>query len=330
MDIFNRLKIAIMLLVLIVCAGTSGYVLINDYAPLQALFMTIITISTVGYQEIKPLTPAGEVFTIFLIIGGIGSALYTLSLVFEFIVEGHFSGYMRRRRMETRIAHLSDHFLICGFGRVGHQIAQELIRARIDFVVIDNNPEALERCEEHGFLTVEGNASSDENLLKAGILRSRGLLVASDSDPDNVFITLSAKSLKPDLFIVARASSDRVAEKLKKAGANRVISPYSMAGKRMATLITRPLVTDYLDLASHADELDFELEEIEVRDSSMIVGSTLSDAGIRDKYGVLVIAIHKDSGQIKTNPEPSTVFEAGDHLIVIGNPDQLKSFTEAL
>lgn len=330
MDIFSRLRIAIALLVAIIIIGTAGYMLIAGYTLVDALFMTFTTISTVGYGIIKPLNLGGEIFTILLIIGGIGSALYTLSLLFEFVVEGHFTGYMRRRRMETRIAKLDDHYIICGFGRVGLQIAHEFLRSEIPFVVIDNNPEALERCIECGFIAIEGNASGDDALIKAGVQRCKGLIAASDSDPDNVFITLSARALNPQMLIIARASSDRVADKLRAAGADRVVSPYSMAGRRIAAMIARPLVTDYLDLASHSDQLEFQMEEIKVAESSPIAGASLREAGIRERFGVLVLAIHRKSGETLTNPKSSTVFENGDSLIVIGTQDQLKLLSQKI
>lgn len=331
MDFGYRLRDAILLLLGIVAVGITGYIVIEDYSFIEALFMTIITISTVGYREVKPLSTAGEIFTIFLIVGGIGGAFYTGTRVVEFIVEGHFSGYMRRRRMKTLIGRLKGHYIICGFGRVGHQVAQELVRAKTEFVVIDTNQEALHRCDECGFHVIEGNATADETLIAAGIKEAGGLVVASDSDSDNVLITLTAKSLNPELLVIARASSDKIADKLKKAGANRVISPYSMAGRRMASIILRPLVTDYLDMALHAQDIEFKLEEVELGSKSWLAGKSLQDAKIREHYGVLILAIHnKESDIVKTNPKASTVLNIGDKLVIIGTSEQLDNFVEAV
>lgn len=324
-EAFRRLRYAVAALVTILIVGTLGYRYIQGFSFLDSLYMTLITISTVGFKEVSPLSPAGKIFTMFIILSGIGTAAYTLAAAIEFMVEGHFFGLMGRRTMERKISELESHYIICGYGRVGQQIAKELKSADIPFLVIDHNHEALELCKADGHLYIEGSAAEDEVLKKARIEKAKGLVAASDSDPDNVFITLAARGLNPKLLIVARASLESSFEKLRKAGADKAISPYLIAGRRMSSLLLRPLVTDYLDIVTHAENLEFRLEEVEIKRDSSVAGLSIKDSSLRDKAGVLVLAMKKGEGEIMANPSVDTVLREGDHLVVMGTSDQLEA-----
>lgn len=321
----QRLRYAILGITCILVLGTAGYHFIEGWSFLDGFYMTLITISTVGFREVAPLTPLGKFFTAAIILAGISTAAYTLATVIEFMVEGHFSGLVGRRTMEKKVLQLENHYIICGYGRVGRQIAKELKSSNVPLVIIDHNPDSLEVCRKDSQLYIEGNAANDDVLKKAKIDEARGLVAASDSDPDNVFITLSARGLSSKLLIVARASQEGSFEKLRKAGANRVISPYLIAGRRMASLLLRPLVTDYLDIVTYAENLEFTLEEVEINSRSAISNLSIKDSNIRDKAGALVLAIRKKSGDIVANPSVDTLIEPGDKLVVMGTANQLKA-----
>ena len=320
-----RLRAALFFLLVIILLGTLGYMLIGDLSFVDAVYMTVITISTVGFKEVAPLHEAGKVFTIVLIISGISCATYTASSFFQFMIEGHLMGLMKRRKMERIIEALKKHYIICGFGRVGAKIARDFEASGKTFVVVDNNPETIARLKDKAYLFVEGNASEDEVLKRARIEHAAGLVAASDSDPDNVLITLSARMLNPELFIVSRASTDSVLEKLYKAGANRVVSPYKSAAQKMTTMLLRPLVHDYLDMMAKGKDLEIGLEEIELTGEAGIIGKSIGEAAIRKRTGTTILAIKNRNGEVLTNPAVSTVLEEGDRLIVVGTPEQLAS-----
>lgn len=325
MEILRKLKLALLALLIVLTSGILGYTVIEKWSPLDAFYMTIITISTVGFTEIAPLSQGGKIFTIFLILGGVGTVGYTIGTAVEFMVEGHLSGLVERRRIGKVLEKLKSHYIICGFGRVGQQIAKEFKITNSPFIIIDNNPEAIERCRENEYLYIEGDAANDDVLKKANIKEARGLITAVDSDADNVYVTLSAKGLRPDLFVVARANLDGSDEKLKKAGADRVISPYSIGGRRMAHLMMKPLVSDYLDIITKAENIEFRLEEAVIEKTSSIKNKTIKEADIHDKSGVLVLAIKKDDSLL-TNPQTTEIINEGDKLVAIGTSDQLEIF----
>jgi len=250
--------------------------------------------------------------------------LYTLATFGELLVEGHLARYARMRGMERRIAGLSDHFIICGYGRMGARVAQEFRQIETPFVMVENNPEPLERLRTSDLLFVEGDAASDDSLLKAGILRAKGLVSAVDSDERNVFITLTARSLNPALFIVARSSYPDSVEKLRRAGANQVVSPYLMGAHRMAALAVRPVAVDVLDTVLHGENIDLVVEEFLVPSTSKVLGRTLRDSGMREA-GANVLAIRKRSGQLRINPPETQVLETDDLLVAIGTRQQMSA-----
>ena len=289
---------------------------------IDSLFMVLTTVTTVGYEEVHPLGNAGRVFTMTVIVFGVGTMLYTLGILAELLIEGHLASYARMRRMERRSDALKDHFIVCGYGRMGTRVSQEFRQLDTPFVVVENNPEPLERLRTSDLLYVEGDAASDESLLKAGILRAKGLVSAVDSDERNVFITLTARSLNPGLFIVARSSYPDSVEKLRRAGANQVVSPYLMGAHRMAALAVRPVAVDVLDTVLHGENIDLVVEELLVPSSSKLLGRTLADSGILDA-GANVLAVRKRSGQLRINPPDAQVLESDDLLVAIGTRQQM-------
>src|SRR5918911_1071311 len=272
----RRIWRAIAMLAIITAVGTLGYVFFEGWSFLDALYMTVITIGTVGFREVHPLDTSGLLWTIALIIGGVGALGYAASLLVELAVEGTVRGYFRNRRMRTEIHKLSSHYILCGFGRVGRQVAREFTLEGVPFVVIDQDSQRVEECLERGHPAILGDASDDTVLEEAGVRRAKGLVAAVDSDADNVFVTLSARKMNPDLYIVARTSSDEAAGKLEIAGADRTLSPYAVGGRRLASLATQPLIVDFLDIVTRGRKgIEFRLEEFSVPEESFITDQTI-------------------------------------------------------
>ncbi len=297
---------------------------LEHWSFIDGLYMTLTSITTVGYGEIHPQGDLGRIFTMTVIVSGVGTMLYTLGIFAELVVEGQLARYARIRRMERRVADLSEHFIVCGYGRMGTRVSEEFTQLETPFVVVENNAEPLERLRTGGVLFVEGDAASDESLLKAGILRAKGLVSAVDSDERNVFITLTARSLNPALFIVARSSYQDSVEKLRRAGANQVVSPYLMGAHRMAALAVRPVAVDVLDTVLHGENIDLVVEEFLVPTGSRLLGRSLADSGLRDA-GANVLAIRKRSGQLRINPPETQVLETDDLVVAIGTREQMSA-----
>jgi voltage-gated potassium channel len=321
MDSFRRLVWSIGALVAIVVIGVIGYMVIEGWAFLDAIYMTITTITTVGFREVHPLSDAGRIFSIIIIIGGVGGALYVLTTVMGYILEGQFGITVGRRRMKNRITRLKEHFILCGYGRVGQAIAQAFSEEGVPFVIIANNEEHIARAEKEGHLCLFGDATSDEVLKEAGIERAHGLVSAVGSDTDNTFITLSAREMRPDLFIEARSSSPGSESKLRRAGADRIISPHAIGGRRMAMLALRPAVVDFIDTVAYGSGRILELENVDVAEGSPLIGQTMEQA--RSKAGITVLAMRKKSGKLLANPPGEETIEDGDRLIVIGTKGRL-------
>ena len=321
----SRILMAVALLLL---ASVAGFMWIEGYSLLDAVYMTVITLSTVGFGEVHPLSPAGRVFTIVVILLGVGTGAYLFRIVAEYVIAGELAGTLRQRRIMRTVEKLRDHYLVCGYGRVGQQVITELQSLQLPFVVIDRDRTAIERCEQRGIPFVEGDATDDEVLRRAGIERARGLVAVLDSDADNVFVVLSARSLNPNLMIVARATSEDVERKLIKAGADRVVSPYIMAGYRIASLLVRPHVVGFLDTALHSQDLELWLEEIVVAPTSPLVGQTMAEANIRAQTGANVLAVIRGAEHRVVDWSPELRLEANDILIVLGKPSQLETLAE--
>jgi voltage-gated potassium channel len=319
----RRLRNAGFILIGVIVAGTTGYKLIEGWSWFDSLYMTVITIATVGFQEVHKLSTAGRFFTIFLIAGGVAGAGYTLGRIVEFMIEGYFSDIWGGRTMKKRIDKLSDHYIVCGFGRVGEQVAREFKRTGAEFVVLDSNPDVQRFMDAEDVLYIQGDAADEDVLKEAGIERAKGLVSVVDSDADNVYVTLTARALRPDLFIIARSNSEKSAYKLKRAGANRVVSPYSLGGRRIASMVVKPIVSDFLDTVMHGENLELQLSELLVGKGSPLRDMTVKEADIRKKSGAMVLSIYRQDGRFESDLHGDTRFGDGDRLIVIGTKEQL-------
>ena len=312
------------MLISIVAFGTYGYYFVEKMPLFEAFYMTMITISTVGYAEILPLSPAGRALTIIIIILGITVGAYTIGLLVKAFIEGELIKMFGRIKVQKQISELKDHFIVCGFGRIGRIISNELAADDIDFVVIEQDPAIIEKIESKNYLFLEMDATSEEALLKAGIMKANGIVTALASDANNVFITLTAKGLRPDIYILARASHENNEDKLSRAGASRVVSPHLIGGKRMAQVLKRPTVVDFIDIATMGSSLGLMMEEATVGNGSGLTGKNLIDSNLRKNFGVIIVAIKKMAGNMIFNPMPSETLEAGDVIVVIGKKEDLK------
>ena len=322
MNPFRRLLPALIMLFVVVILGTIGYRLIESWSFLDSLYMVIITLFTVGFQEVHALSPLGKLFTIVIIVAGVGVAVYAGTQLVEIIIEGEILGYSRRRKMDKKIKDMKNHYIICGYGRTGHQVGAEFDAARVPYVVVDRKQGIEEQLGPRNIPYIVGDITSDENLIKAGIKAARGLITTADSDVANLYVTLSARVLNPNLYIVARASEIETENKLVMAGANRVIAPYYISGKRMAALATRPVTSDFLDMVMHGESLEFSLNEVTIPDNSPLINKTISEAEIRHKSGALVLAIRRADGTFDLQPDSSSPIAKGDTFVVIGTQEQ--------
>jgi voltage-gated potassium channel len=314
-------RIGLGALALVLVGGTVGY-LSFGFDLLNAVYQTVITVTTVGFNSPHRLDTGSKVFTIVLILIGVGTALYTFSTVLEVLFEGPMRELVRSRKMEREIASTSGHVIVCGWGRVGREVAQFLTNAQRVVVVIDRDPE---RVRDVPYAWIQGDVTDDETLLRAGIERAATLVAALDTDADNLYLTVAAKSMRPELQIIARARSESSEPKLLRAGADRVVNPQQLGGDRMASFVTQPHVVDFVDIVMHDGTLEFRLEELVVSHTSSLSGRTIREAQLRDRTGALVLAIRRPEGGFVTNPSPEDVIESGDVLISVGTADQLKA-----
>ena len=297
----------------------------------DSLYMTVISITTVGFSEVIPLSPAGKYFTIILIFGGVGLFLFIVSLITQAMVEGGLHTFLGRRHMEKKLADLKNHYIVCGFGRIGKVISKILHENRRTFVIIENNPEEIKIIKELGYLVMAGDSTSDDTLQKAHINNAKALIAVTSSDADNVYIILSARVLNPNIFILARSSGKKGAEsKLLRSGANKVFSPYEIGARRMAQSLVRPTVIDFIDLTVHDGELGLRLEELRVSDQATFANKTLMDSGIRSEYDLIVVAIKREKGEMLFNPNPNTQILPGDILVVLGEHDNIQGLEKRL
>ena len=326
----SRLRLSLTLLALTLAFGTLGFHFVESMSFFDALYMTIITISTVGFSEIKPLSIYGRIITIFIISTGITIGAYSLGMLLRMFIEGELSKTFGRRKLEKKLYALKGHFIVCGYGRIGSIICKELASENIPFVVIELNTAKNEELESENFLYINMDATSEEALLKAGVMTAKGIVTAVHSDANNVFITLTARSLRPDIFVLSRASDVKNEAKLIKAGASRVVSPYLLGGRRMAEVLRRPTVVDFIDIATANRHLGLVMEEARVGNTSHLIGKNLIGSRLRQDYGVIIVAIKKSSGQMIFNPVPSEVLDGGDVIVVLGKQEDLKRMSEIL
>jgi voltage-gated potassium channel len=315
----------------ILVAGVVGYMCFENISFVDALYMTVITISTVGYGDMVPIHTSGKIFTVFMVLGGVGYVMYMFSKIMETVIEGGLRELMGKRLMAKELARLKDHYIVCGFGRIGKVICETLDRSEIRFAVIESDPNEFQNIVAAGYNVIKGDASEDDILNKAGINNAKGLIAVVSSDADNVFITLTAKGLNPDIFILARSSGTAGAKKkLKRAGADCVISPYTIGGMRMAHSVIRPNVIDFLEASMAVDEYNLQIEELCVGESADLKGKTLMDSNIRKSFDIIVVGIKRGKNIMLFNPKPDTVILGGDILIVLGKKGQIANLKQSI
>jgi voltage-gated potassium channel len=319
---------AVALLVLVIAGGTAGYMLTAGSSAWDAFYMTILALTTV--ESPTHLTRAGQAFTVVLLLGGVGAALYTFTLLATVVVEGGLPKRLQRRRQERMLETISDHFIICGYGRIGSIVATQFRRQHIPYVVVERDGDRAQAAIEDGALSVEADASREEVLKRVGIERARGLIAAVGTDAENVYAVMSARVLRPDLFIIGRAETEDATAKLKRAGADRVISPYQIGGVQIAQTAVRPAVVDFFEIATSSDNLELAMEQITIGPQSVFANQSIVDANLRQRFGVIVVGIQREDRRMEFNPEPDTAIRSGDKLVVLGRPESLKKLeTEA-
>jgi voltage-gated potassium channel len=321
----HQVKIALALLVSVVLFGTIGYMVIEGWNFIDALYMTIISITTTGYKEVNPLSNAGKIFTLFVIIFGVVTIAYIGGRLVQLLVETYV---FRRRRMEKKIQQLKDHYIVCGFGRMGKKICEELSNYEVPFAVIEKNTEQIQNLQELDYLFIDGDATEDEVLLTAGVKDAKGLVAVLSTEAENVFTTLTARVLNPKIFIVSRAVEEENESKLLKAGANRVVKPYEIGGYRMTQVLLRPGVVDFIDIIARDRRIDLHIEEITVKPGSSLIGQKLSESPIRNKLNIIIVAITRTDDKVVYNPQSNVVIEENNKLIVIGEEKNIRELVK--
>ncbi len=322
----RHLRIAVILVLSVLALGAVGYMLIERLSFVDALYTTIDMMATVG-NVVQPLTEAGRLFTVVVIVLGVGSLLYTFGAGMEFMIEGHFSEAIRRHFVENKIAALRNHYIVCSFGRVGSQIAEAFAAAHLPFVVIDEQESNIRCCIARTYLALQGDATNDDLLREAGVQHAKCLLAATDNDAHNISITPSARHLNRELFIVARANHIETEAKLKLAGADRVLSPYTIAGYRMANLAIQPDVIEFFDTLTRDSSLELAVEEVVVSMASPLIGKTVAEAQNTLSYGTVLVALKRPGGLMPSSRLEARI-GAGDTVIVVGTPEQLAAFLQ--
>jgi voltage-gated potassium channel len=315
----RRLALSLSLVVMVLAFGTTGY-LVLGFQPLNALYQTVTTISTVGFREVEEFGTAEKLFTMVVIILGFGSVVFAIGQVAEFVVEGHLQRAFGRRRMDKTIAQMDHHVVVCGWGRVGRAFC-EYLPTGTPVVVVDADPSSLSTCSHPHVL---GDASDDATLASAGIERAATMIAALATDADNLFVVLSARSANPSVFIVARARAESSTDKLLRAGADRVVNPHEIGGARMAALVSQPHVSEFVDVVMHEAGMEFQLAEVALPAGSPLVGRTLGEAHLRARTGALVLGMRNPDGSFTTNPSSDTELDSAQILIAIGTEDQLE------
>jgi voltage-gated potassium channel len=326
----TRLLILGAALVAIMIGGTIGFVVIDNYPPFDAFYMVLITVATIGYGEIRPLSQAGRVFNSFLILFGVTVMLLVVGAMTQAVIELELNQYFGKRRTKKMIDELKEHFILCGFGRVGQGAAAEFQRAGVPFLVVDNNEDRVEWAMKAGMLAVLADATNDETLREAGIQRAKGLMATLQTDADNLFVILSAKALNPSLTITTRVSSEASEKKLRLAGANHVFTPYDMTGNRMAQVMLKPHVFQFIDFTTRSMGLDIGIEQVRVPPNTEFTSKSPLERQIRRDLRVIILAVRKPDGRMLFNPQPGEGIESGDYLIVMGEHANLHKLEKVL
>jgi len=330
MDRNLHLTFIVTLTIFIFAGGTAGYMIIEKWSFMDSLYMTAITIATVGFSEVHPLSDIGHMYTIFLIFIGVGFFAYIGSALVQFTIDGRLKDMWGRRKLEKQINKLKNHYIICGYGRIGRVLFQQLTDNFKDIVVVEQDPNLLPVMEEDGITYVLGSSTEEKSLLKAGIKYAQGLVAVLGEDTDNVFLVLTARQLNPNIYIVARACREASKKTLLAAGADRVDSPYDVGAVRMAQAIIRPTVLNFLDYTFAKKQNEIQMEETKISENSELVGCSLQESGIRQKFNLILIAIKKNDGQMLFNPSSKTCLNEGDTVISLGQPDDLIAFDKTL
>ncbi len=329
MTLWRGVVAGLVLVGLITTVGTVGYMITEDLPFLDALYTSVITISTVGFREPGTgFTPAGQILTIVIVVSGVGSLLYTATVGLELLVERLMGGDRRAKRLRKEVQLLDDHVIVCGFGRIGRNVWLELRRLGIPAVVVDQEPDPLEAAQAMGALVVEGNATQNEVLLDAGIRKARSVIACVRADSDNLVIVLSAKALRPDVPVIARASEAESEDKLRLAGADRVVAPQVVGAHRLARLVAQPHLADFVDLVVGGEVVEFAVEGCTVHEGSVMAGSTLRETDVRGHTGALVLGLQEGTGEVALNPDPDAVIRPGQNLVALGTLDQLAALRE--
>lgn len=330
MNVPRKLLFSILMFLVVVLFGIFGYTWIEGWDFLDSLYMTIITLSTVGYGEVREIGPGGRVFTVLLIVFGLFTITYIVGLVAETLVAGEIRSVLGRRKVSKKIKSLRDHYIICGYGRIGSIICKELTRKAIPLMVIEKDEHVQEQLEEDKILYLDGDATHEETLLEVGIEKAKGLVSVVSSDAENVYICLTARGLNPRLYILSRAEDEASERKLLRAGANKVILPYILGGRRMVQAIIRPTVSDFLESAVHDQSFELAIEEITVGEDSRLVNQSLVDSGIRQEMDVIIIGIKQKAGTMIFNPSSQTEIQPDDILIAMGRNKDLETLRRVL
>lgn len=321
-ELRQKLLLSLFLIVLVISFGTLGYMFIEGWGLLDSLYMTIITLASVGYKEVHDLSSNGRIFTIVLIIGGVGTVAYALTSAARIIIEGELQDVFGRRRLEKKIKGLADHYIICGYGRMGKIICKELREKDQKFLVIEKKTDLMAETEDT--LIIQGDATRDEALKEAGIDKAKGLISVLPTDAENLFVVLSARGLNPHLLIVARAGEEGSEKKLLRAGADKVVSPYQIGGLRIAHTVLKPAVVDFIEFATKSGNIDLQMEEITIQEASELTGLTLDECGIGRELGIIIVAIKNGGGELKFNPTFRSTIHTGDTLIALGEISKMK------
>ncbi|MCG8636438.1 MAG: NAD-binding protein [Desulfobacterales bacterium] len=329
----NRSKqiiISLLLFCTLTGLGCLGYMFIENWRFMDALYMTIITLATVGYGEVHEVSFAGRIFTLVLILLGGGFFLFLMSDIIKFLVEGRIRLVFGRHKLDTKIKKLKNHYIVCGYGRIGRLLTRYLVQKFIDVVIIERDEACSETMINDGVLYLLGEATDEALLIRAGIKRAKGLIAVTATDAENVFLVLTAKQLNPGIFIVARAGQDSTKKTLDAAGADKVVSPYDIGARRMAHAVLRPTVIKFLEMAFSDESADIQIEEVRIRPESRLAGVSLIDSGIRKKMDLIIIAIQKKEGQMVFNPKAETRLEPMDRIIAMGRAGNIRQLESAL
>ena len=325
----SKIKIALIILLTIFIIGTVGFHFIEGWSFIDSFYTTIATLSTVGYGDFSPETTAGKFFTVFIIIFGVGMMFYSLVLMAETFIEARVRNLLGRGKLEKIIEKMNNHYIICGGGRIGFLICRELMAGKMPCVLIDNNPEVIQKAQDEGFIYCKGDATQDKVLIEAGIKRAKGIVCVLPSDAENLYVILTAKELNQKIYIMARSEEEESEHRLLRAGADRVMSPYTLGGVRMAMAILRPAMLDFIEITTSRQSLELRMEEISICKGSPFISQSLEDSGIRKRYGLIIVAVKKDSGKMIFNPMANYIIAEGDRLIAMGEDENVKQFAES-